>query len=290
MTREHRRRTYEEGAPKKGNWYLFTGVVIGILLGLIISWVVAPVKYVDTVPASLRADFKDEFRSQIASAYYASNNLARAQARLGLLGDPDPIQALTIQAQNLLIAGDPTGTAYLLAYLVDALKQTSDGPLETATHTILPENIPTSTPDGTALPSTGTPSNQPTSINTLTPRPTSTPSPTQGALFVLKSNQAICDSPQNSLLLQVEVTNFAGQPIPGTEIIITWSTGEEHFFTGLKPEFGDGYADYLMTPDVIYSIQLAIGGASVSNLSAHPCSIEAGTTTWGSLKLIFQQP
>ncbi|HBG75033.1 MAG: hypothetical protein A2X25_04495 [Chloroflexi bacterium GWB2_49_20] len=290
MSRARRRRTNEEGVPTKGNWYLLSGVVIGVLLGLIISWVVAPVKYVNTVPASMRADFKDEFRSQIASAYYSSNNLARAQARLALLGDPDPIQSLTTQAQNLLTAGDPTGTAYLLAYLVDALKQSTGIILETATRNTPTGNTSTSTPDGISLSSTGTPSKLPTSVNTPTPRPTHTPSPTLGEPFILKSNQAICDSPQKSLLLQVIVTNSAGQPIPGTEIIITWSTGEEHFFTGLKPELGDGYADFLMIPDVFYNIQLAKGGALVSNLTAPPCSVEAGNTTWGSLILIFQQP
>ena len=67
-------------------------------------------------------------------------------------------------------------------------------------------------------------------------------------------------------------------------------SGEEHFFTGLKPEIGDGYADYLMTPDVVYSIQLAKGGAAVSNLTAPSCSTEAGVSNWGSLKLVFQQP
>jgi hypothetical protein len=291
MTRARRRIAGDDNVPRKGNWYLLTGLVIGILFGLIISWVVAPVKYIDTVPSSLRSDFKDEFRSQIASAFYATNNLPRALARLDLLGDIDVIQALTRQAQNLLDNGDPTNKAYQLALLTSALKQNSGESLDITSSTVLPENTSTIRPTGTTLTSTvGTPSNQPTLINTPTLRPSSTPSPTQGAPFVLKSNQVICDLPQKSLLLQVEVTNSAGQPIPSTEIIITWSSGEEHFFTGLKPEIGDGYADYLMTPDVAYSIQFAKGGPAVSNLSAPFCSSEAGTTIWGSIKLVFQQP
>lgn len=288
----------ENDNPQKGSWYLVTGLVIGILLGLIFSWVIAPVKYVDTVPASLRSDFKDEFRLQIASAFYATDNFPRAKARLSLLGDPDVIQALTIQAQVLLESGDPTNKAFLLALLTSAIKQdpdlgsefsvTIDGTEQSSTD---PTNTTTTIPSVPPLTTTiGTPSQQSTLISTLTLRPSSTPSPTPGAPFVLKSNTIICDAPQESLLLQVEVKNSANQPIPGAEIIVSWATGEEHFFTGLKPEIGDGYADFLMDPDVVYSIQLAKGGAAVSNLIAPSCSEGSGQSAWGSIKLVFQQP
>ncbi|MFH2038260.1 MAG: hypothetical protein ABIJ65_02380 [Chloroflexota bacterium] len=283
----------DEKIPRKGNWYLLTGLVIGILSGLIISWVVAPVKYIDTHPATLRSDFKDDFRFQIASAFYATNNLERAKSRLDLLDDADVIQALTKQAQNLLDSGDPTNKAFVLAFLTSALKQDSDLSLDDPTEnkSLASTNTATTNPTGTSpVTMGGTPSKQPAFINTPTLRPSSTFTPTLGAAFILKKNQVICDSPQNSLLLQVEIRNRAGKPIPGAEIIITWSEGEEHFFTGLKPEIGDGYADYLMTPEVVYSIQLAKGGAPVSYLSAPSCSTESGITRWGSIKLVFQQP
>ena len=297
MTREKRRVRGDDDRPRKGDWYLLTGLVIGILFGLIISWVIAPVKYVDTVPSSLRSDFKNEFRSQIASAFYSTNNFARAKARLDLLGDSDPIQTLTYQTQNLLDIGDPTNTAYLLAFLTSALKQNSGLSLDVTSTETLPvgtataaDNLSASTTKTTLTTLDGTPSKVPNIIITPTLRPSSTPSPTPGSPFILKSNQIVCDSPLKSLLLQVEVTNSASQPIPGAEIIITWSGGEEHFFTGLKPEISDGYADYQMTPDSIYSIQLAKGGAVVPNLTAPSCPIESGGSTWGSLKLVFQQP
>ena len=44
----------------------------------------------------------------------------------------------------------------------------------------------------------------------------------------------------------VEVRNKKRQPIEGQEIIVSWSGGEESFFTGLKPEISDGYADFQM--------------------------------------------
>ena len=289
MNQERSKRSQEnQGEPKKGNLYLLTGLIIGLLLGLVISWVIAPVKFSDTSPSSLRADFKNEFRSQIASAYHATNNLARAKARLSLLGDPDPIEALTIQAQQLLSSGDPTGAAYLLAYFADALKKNTISTSETNALTEIPTN--TLTKEVFLLTPTLSSTQPVVSLFTPTLRPTSSPTPTQAATYILKSNQIICNSASESQLLMVEVYNSRGQPISGAEIIISWSNGEEHFFTGLQPEIGIGYADYLMTPDIVYSVRLTSGGVLVSNLSSPQCSIDSGKINWGGIKLNFQQP
>ena len=47
--------------------------------------------------------------------------------------------------------------------------------------------------------------------------------------------------------------------MPGVKIIVSWDGGEEQFFAGLKPELSNCYADYIMTPEMEYTIQLAIG-------------------------------
>jgi hypothetical protein len=56
-------------SEERGPWYLLTGMVIGIVLGLVYAWVVQPVRYVNTSPGSLRVEFKDRYRALIASAY-----------------------------------------------------------------------------------------------------------------------------------------------------------------------------------------------------------------------------
>ena len=78
---------------ERGSWYLLTAVILGIALGLWYSWVGSPAEYVDTAPDSLRTDFKDVYRVTIASAYAATGDIARAKARLALLGDDDPAPA-----------------------------------------------------------------------------------------------------------------------------------------------------------------------------------------------------
>jgi hypothetical protein len=87
----------------------------------------------------------------------------------------------------------------------------------------------------------------------------------------------------------VEVRNKKRQPIEGQEIIVSWSGGEESFFTGLKPEISDGYADFQMQRNIQYAIRLASGGEAVNGLSAPLCNNE-NEEYMGSIQLIFQQP
>ncbi|NPA30376.1 MAG: hypothetical protein GXO37_00065, partial [Chloroflexi bacterium] len=63
------RRPRRERPPRRGHGYLLTGLLLGFGLGLFIAWVLAPVRYTDTAPDRLRADFKDAYRTLIALAY-----------------------------------------------------------------------------------------------------------------------------------------------------------------------------------------------------------------------------
>jgi hypothetical protein len=109
-------------SENRGYWYLLTGLLIGLALGILFAWVVAPLEYTDTTPASLRADFKDEYRYLIAASYRTNGNLERARARLALLGDPDPAAALGEQAQRLLAGDAPMSAVRVLADLAEVLQ------------------------------------------------------------------------------------------------------------------------------------------------------------------------
>lgn len=90
---------------KSHHWYLLTGIIIGIAAGLIITWLLFPVVYQDTSPASLSPAYKEIYRSTIAQVYAATGNLERAASRLALLEDEDVIYALGAQAQRALADG-----------------------------------------------------------------------------------------------------------------------------------------------------------------------------------------
>jgi hypothetical protein len=88
----------------------------------------------------------------------------------------------------------------------------------------------------------------------------------------------------------VIVLDRTGTPFPGIEITITWSGGEERFFTGLKPELSLGYADYVMSLDTSYALQVARIGAPVTGIRAPSCPSTGGSAYIGGLELTFQEP
>ncbi|HSM70468.1 MAG TPA: hypothetical protein VK851_02910, partial [Anaerolineales bacterium] len=111
-----------------------------------------------------------------------------------------------------------------------------------------------------------------------------------GAPFQLTALDTVCDANLPDNLLQVTVYNVNRRQLAGVKIIVTWESGEEQFFTGLKPELGNGYADFLMQPDVSYSVQLELGSEIATNLTSPACRAPNGEAFNGGLKLTFQQP
>jgi hypothetical protein len=285
----------------RGVWLSIVALCVGIASGLFYSWGVAPVRYLDTTPATLRRDFKDQFRAAIASAYTATGNLGRAKARLDLLGDANPIAELSAQAQRTLASGGSFQAAVELARLATDLQKgyPSVTTLPVGT-TPFVANAPTVSPIASAPSSVttsmalGTPGAIATGTDivadTPTLRPTRTPIPTPGAPFQLVSQDQVCNPSLTDGLMQITVLDEGGHPMPGVELTITWDGGEDRFFTGLKPEIGNGYADYLMQSGMRYSLLVARAGAPISGLTPPACSDASGQPYAGGLKLSFQQP
>jgi len=278
-------------------------LLLGLGLGLAYSWLFSPLRVVDADPIALRADFKDAYRAAIASSYAATGNLPRAQARLALLGDTNSIEALNSQAQRLIASGEFTQADQNVALaiaLADGTTRVST-PTSTADNTVIviKESTATLPPPPPDLPFqfTETPQLIETQIietqaviNTATPRPTRTLIPTIGVPFALIAQDSVCDTNLPDGLLQVFIFNSKHKQIAGARIIITWENGEEQFFTGLKPEIGNGYADYSMSPNIAYTVRLASGSDIASDLTAPTCQTPSGETFLGGIKLTFQQP
>lgn len=313
---------------ERGPWYLLTGLLIGIALGLAYAWSIQPVEYVDTSPASLRPEFKDRFRALIASAYVANGDLVRARSRLENLEDDDILRVLVEQAQRTLAQGDAPDEARALGILAIALGQGVPGPAlaitpapgsptptstitSTPTFAILtttPTATFTTTPTLQATPSEaasptltytptlsptleleGTPSATPRPRPTFTPTRTPTVTLTPGGPFLLVSQEKICDQKLAEPLFLIEATNLLGDPLPGILVTITWDGSEERFYTGLKPEKGLGYADFTAVPGVTYTVRLGDGGQPVTGLTAVQCQGTGGSVYWGAWLLKFVQ-
>lgn len=335
----------------RGPWYLLTGLVVGAVAGLLYAWAVQPVQYTNTTPASLRADFRDQYRALIASAYVSNGDLVRAQARLNLLRDADTYRVLAEQAQRTLADGNSPEEARALGLLAAALSQAPATVPASPPKTAITEtrvSSPTPSPTGSFTPSilssltpavitatatktafltgtftptpvltstvttvtatlsatngsitstvsssatpTRTPRGTMTPSLTGTPPPTRTPTITPGAPFVLEKRETVCNQALGEALIQVQAYDAANNPVPGLEAVITWDGGEDHFFTGLKPELGLGYADFTMTPGVTYTLYLAHGGQPIEGLTTPECELRGEERFWGSWRMTFVQP
>lgn len=255
--------------------------ILGLVGGLLYTWQVDPVEYVDTAPDTLRADFKSDYLALIASAYASTGNLARAQARLDLFTDPDPATTLAALAQQRLAEGRPESEARAIAMLASALGEQptpfvrTPGALETA----LASN-PTITPDIRATSQ---------ALQTLAPTlvPSRTPTPVVTGSFELQSRELICDPSLQQPLLQALVLDAQRRQLPGVEVLVVWDTGQDHFFTGLKPELGLGYGDFSMTAGVVYAVQIAGDTELATGLSADECDDAGEDLYLGTWLLTF---
>lgn len=295
-------------SDQRGPWYLLTGVVLGVVFGLVYAWAVQPVRYTDTAPVSLRKDFKDHYRGLIAAAYLGNPDLVRARARLALLQDEDMYRALTEQAQRTLAENGSDQQARALGVLAIALGQAPPSSVQEAAlpaeqHGVEPPLPPTITsatpavslpPTQISVPVTATPTEvePPTAtaviVETATTQPAAALDP--NGLFVLLSQEKVCDPPLDEPLFQVEALDRFNTPASGVLVVVAWDGGEERFYTGLKPEKGLGYADFTPQQGILYSIRLGETGAPVGNLAAVMCPQSDGAPTWGAWMLRFVQP
>ncbi len=286
-------------------WAL-AGMVAGLSLALLYTWVISPVQYIDTAPNSLRADYQAAYLQLAARAYTVDGDLGRARNRLDILGLRDPSHGVQTLAQHAAATGsDPTG-AQALAALASALQGTPRVPTATAPVAatlelgspagetpaeVTPASSASATNDNPTP--TATPRPTDTVVPSITPNllPTRTPSPTPLAAFVFVGQQQVCDPKLGQPLIQVVTESAAGQQLPGVEVDVVWDNGFDHFYTGLKPDLGAGYGDFTMTSGVAYSVHLAESPAVViDNLTPESCAGPGGASYLGSVLLIFKQP
>jgi hypothetical protein len=254
--------------------------VVGLAGGLYYAWQIEPVEYVDNAPDTLRADFKSDYLALIAAAFASTEDIPRAQQRLDLFSDPDPARTLAALAQQRLAGGRSESEARALAQLASVLGEQPTPYVQTP-ETSLPSD-PTNTPDRrTPRPASRTP--------TSAVMPTRTPTPEAARAFELQSRAFVCDPDVRQPLVQAIILNSQGRNLPGIEVLVVWDTGQDHFFTGLKPELGLGYGDFTMTEGVTYAAQIAGSTELITDLSAEACVDTGGEAYLGSWLLVFRQ-
>ena len=118
-----------EGYPPMSRHFLLSliaALALGASLGLIIGWVISPVRYVDTAPQSLQQIYKDDYILMLATAYARDHDLAAAEEGLRALGFAAPGTAVEAAAKRLMLQRpQPAEDVRRLASLASALGITS---------------------------------------------------------------------------------------------------------------------------------------------------------------------
>jgi hypothetical protein len=252
---------------------LVLATVVGLGGGLYYTWVLDPVEIDDTVPAALRTEDKILYLAIIGDLYVYEGDLALAKIRIGELNIEADGQVLAGLIDQYLASGGRPEEARNLARLAEALgarggillvfaSAPTPSPEWTPTSPILPENSPT-------------------------PAPTATPAPT----FQLIEQTTVCAEPGRPGRIEVRVQDAEGGDLGGMEILVSWNTGQDRFYTGLRPEWGMGYADFEMVPQVEYEVSMAgfqgdVAQGLTSDLAPGVCPGGALTADW---RLTFQQ-
>lgn len=288
--RRRRRQTAVTPYERRSNRFsitgwLLVGLVLGLIGGLIYSWVISPVIFVDASPALLQDEYKSAYIELISQSYIATGDWETTQQRLATLDDPEIANTVSTQLESAIRTQKPDRTIRGLAALAQQLgvqdqtvalfAPTPATPIPTATQTPPPDSTPTHTPTPSPTPTN-------TAVPTIAPSGTAVPTRTPQPNFRLLDQQRICG--ETTPQIAVIVLDALLDPQPGVEVIVRWAEGEDHFFTGFKPENGLGYGDFSMRPNTSYAIFLAEGSPEISGLRAETC--EDGTLA--SWELTFQ--
>jgi len=296
------------------------GLGIGLVLGLVYTWAIAPVELVNTYPALLRTDYRHGWVRLTALSYVVDGDLERARARLDGLKQEDVALAMQALIEEYAAAGRSADSLRSLTALARALDvHTSAMLVYLYTPTPLPRpslSSPSSTPLPTSVPTlTRTPTLRPspsvtppipeptlvstpvqrsvsplaTTISNLTSTPSSpTPTPPLLARLQLADQEQICEPGQRPQV-QVVVTDERGVGISGVEVWLMWPGGADRAVTGLKPRGGAGYVDFDAEPGTSYVLGVGeLGVPLVTSLRIEPCPLdEEDGSLMGSWRIVF---
>ncbi len=280
-------------------FYLLTGIILGLIIGFAFSFYLFPIEYSNVPPETLQSVDKDQYRLMIAYAYHANQDIGRAKARLGLLREDNLEEILLNQAQR----SERRNDAQILLSLYDVLLKSST--IE-ASNPQIPTQTKIPTLPGTVVITT-TPSTSESITATIQTVKTATSKPTQPAVtktvfptqtivagatipFRLVEQKTVCDPNSNEPSIQIEVLDKENKPIANIRILINWEGGQDIFFTGYFPEISVGYADFLMEPNISYSVQVGEIGEIVNQIITPECENDSGEKYWGNISLLFGEP
>ncbi len=283
----------------KSGHLLLLGTAVGLLIGLLFAWVIAPVEYYDTYPPLLQPDYRRDWIRMTALTYGQEGNWPRTQIRLHDLAEAEIRQTLARTLDEAVEAGHAISVLQRIAQLAQRY-----GVDNVTVQVYTREITPTPPAQPSPTPQLATPTAMPPiSLPTPTPSPTlapPTPTPSDVSIppaFAVISQTLTCAAqPQIGVSLQLsETVTERGRdvvqqtPLPGMEIWLLSAEHTDRAITGFKPAQGLGYADFVVEPGQMYNLYIGTPtGAPAATLQIGPCTPEEGGG-WLTHHLILQK-
>jgi hypothetical protein len=276
---------------------LILGLVIGLLGGLIYTWVIQPVEYYNTYPPLMGETYRRTWIAMTAQAYGAEGNWERTRVRLTDLPEDEVRQVVTDELERAVAAGASFLYLQRISELAQAYGASSPaiqiyGEGEALDTPTARPTVPTATPTVTLTP---TPTSTPTPTFTPTPtaRPTSVFSP---SIRVVSQTLTCTIQPRIAVSIEISATldeESDDEPVwtgdAMREIWLLWDGGADRAITGFRPEQGQGYADFTVVPGRVYNLYVdSPTGVPVRTLQAEPCAPDEGEG-WTSRWLLIRE-
>jgi hypothetical protein len=276
------------------------GLIVGVILGLTYAWQIDPVVLRNTAPSDLSPQDRQNYVIAIAQEYAAEQDLQQAIIRLLEVSPQDnPFEVAADTACQLIRAGGVTDVNSIEVirnlrsiYEPQGVSASCD---TAAFNTPVPVTIVVSTPTATFTPSI-TPVATKTPTQALGPAPNPTAIPVNTPVGQASGNfreafvEAFCD-PAVSGTIEIYVRDVNSLGLPGTPVEVTWGNRESQvFYTGLKPERGDDYADFEMEAGESYRVSVLDQSQPTREVDAIPCDDEGTITGYRVVIQRFEAP
>jgi hypothetical protein len=275
-------------------WGLLLGLLLGLAGGLFYAWQIAPVEEVDTTPRQLNPQSRADYVVAIALRFGYDSDLNRAVSELLQLNlGPDPFQAVADIACQLASTGYVDSSSGIRAlrklktfYQLQGKSGCADVLIDDATPVAV-VTVVVPTPTATLVPP---PTKTPTpSGDAATPAAQVVPTTRPRQLFSGQIVNTFCDV-ELSGIIEVFVRDFRGGELPGQRVRVRWDGGSDQFSTGMKPERGLGYADFVMESGLNYTIDMPGQSDPLARpIAADPCTTADGQAAITSYRVVFTQ-
>jgi len=279
------------------------GLLLGLVVGLIVTWFVVPLEYYDTYPPMLDASYRHEWIRMTAWAYGLEGDWERTEARLLNLESSEIRVVAADVLEQATATGQPLEVLERLAEFAAAYGVSTPGVAIYGQGDAVPASPAAGTPVAGAVSAQATPTRAPVIPSlTLTPVPTVTPSLTPtppvtetSAIRIISQTLTCATEPSIAVSLElsrmIEVRGREQQEIVGLpmrEIWLLWDDGADRAITGFRPDLGLGYADFVVIPGRSYNLYIdSPYGRPVLAVQVEPCPPDEGTG-WVSRYLVLR--